>query len=274
MSEESGSQCKNKADVVAALKARIRHLEQGDAGTAAAVCPLGLAPIDEALPGGGLTVNGLHEVAGPVEGRGDGAAMGFALALAGRFAIPADADVVRSSGDRRVTIWISPHDDLHPPALHAFGVAACSLIRAKAAGKALLWSVEEAVRSAAAAVVVMECEGLDLTASRRLQLASEAGRTPLVMLRRRLTRSDGGDAGAGPIAAHTRWMATSLHSQPEMTPFGPVPGVGSPVWRLALVRSRGGRAGSWDVVWNGSARRFSLMPKRPAAIPVTPVRVA
>ncbi|WP_366656672.1 hypothetical protein [Fodinicurvata sp. EGI_FJ10296] len=252
---------------IAALRARIRHLEHGEADSGRhGVCPLGLSAIDESLPGGGISRVGLHEVAGPVDGRGDGAAMGFALALAGRFVGAGEAGAAKEIGRSRIVIWVGPHDDLFAPALAPFGLAANALIRVKARGKALLWALEEALRSAAAAAVVAECDGVDLTASRRLQLAAEAGSTPALLLRRRLTRNDGSDAGAVPIAAHTRWLVTSLSSLPEMTPLGPVPGVGYSAWRLELVRSRGGRPGRWDVVWQGAGEGeghgFSLMPAR------------
>ena len=250
---ENGARNIGERPTIEALRTRIRHLERGNEAGAAPlvcppVCPVGLAAIDESLPAGGLSRSGVHEVAGPVEGRGDGAAMGFVLALAGRFAgMPETA----TTGGR-IAIWIGPHDDLFAPALAPFGLNASALIRVRARGKGLLWALEEALRSGAAAAVVADCDGVDLTASRRLQLAAEAGRTPALLLRRRLMRHDGSDAGAAPIAAHTRWMVTSLGSIAETTAFGPVPGVGHAAWRLELVRSRGGRPGCWDVMWQGA----------------------
>ena len=44
------------------LRRRVRALEQGEAGERAPVLPLGARAIDEALPGGGLSRAGVHEL--------------------------------------------------------------------------------------------------------------------------------------------------------------------------------------------------------------------
>ena len=55
------------------LRERIRRLE-GPAGRRRLVLPFGLKAIDQHLPGGGLALGALHEVAGGGHGAIDGAA--------------------------------------------------------------------------------------------------------------------------------------------------------------------------------------------------------
>ena len=59
--------------VIVRLQERIAHLE-GVVGRAREVLPFGLAELDRRLPGGGLALGALHEVAGGGNGAVDGAA--------------------------------------------------------------------------------------------------------------------------------------------------------------------------------------------------------
>ncbi len=66
------------------LRERIRRLE-GAAGRRRLVLPFGLKAIDRHLPGGGLALGALHEVAGGGHGAIDGAAAAlFAAVIATR----------------------------------------------------------------------------------------------------------------------------------------------------------------------------------------------
>ncbi|HEY9214406.1 MAG TPA: damage-inducible protein, partial [Ancylobacter sp.] len=58
---------------IAELRERIQRLE-GGSGLARKVLPFGLPEIDRRLPGGGLALGCLHEVAGGGNGAVDGAA--------------------------------------------------------------------------------------------------------------------------------------------------------------------------------------------------------
>ena len=70
--------------VIAELQERIAHLDSG-AGRAREVLPFGVAEIDRRLPGGGLGLGCLHEVAGGGNGAVDGAAAAlFAAGIAAR----------------------------------------------------------------------------------------------------------------------------------------------------------------------------------------------
>jgi protein ImuA len=66
------------------LRERIRRLE-GAAGRRRLVLPFGIQAIDRHLPGGGLALGALHEVAGGGHGAIDGAAAAlFAAGIAAR----------------------------------------------------------------------------------------------------------------------------------------------------------------------------------------------
>ena len=188
------------------LRARVRALEAGDAGRRA-VLPLGPAALDACLPGGGLPLAGLHEIAGERAEWDGGVALGFALALLSRVLAKAEGPL----------LWVGARLDLHAPGLAAFGIdpARLALVRAGAEPDRL-WALEEGLRAregrgAAFAAVLGEVATLDRTAGRRLQLAAEAGGLPCFVLRRQLAAPRRAD---GPSAALTRWRVAPLPSAP------------------------------------------------------------
>ena len=87
---------------------------------------------------------------------------------------------------------------------------------------------------------------LDLTTSRRLNLAAAAHATPLVLLRTPIA--------AGTSAAATRWRIAAAPAARDR--FGAFAG---PRWRVALERCRNGRPGQWLIEWNHVAHRFRLV---------------
>lgn len=239
-------------DTVAALQAAILRIERGGGTARQDVVPLGVAEIDDALPGGGVAAGAVHEVTGSAAG-------GFVALLAGRFAGPVLWCVMASS-----------RMELYGPGLVAFGLDTRRLVIARCANRQdMLWAMEEGLRDPAFAAVVAEPDRpVALTASRRLQLAAEAGGTAGLVLRR------GGAAALAPSAVSSRWQADSL------------PGLGMPGapaegarWRLELLRCRGdligtGRTGarrwpkSWIVDWCNATGDLSLVSgagRRPAA---------
>jgi protein ImuA len=106
--------------------------------------------------------------------------------------------------------------------------------------------MEEALRHGALGAVIGEIARLDLTASRRLQLAAEKTGTMTVILRR---IAMGQDLALNPIAAASRWRIAPAPSTPVIGPetsnILQLPGRAR--WHLALVRSRHGTRGSWIV---------------------------
>src|SRR6185369_1306696 len=107
-----------------------------------------------------------------------------------------------------------------------------------------LWALEEAARSGTLSLAIGEIDLLDLTASRRLQLAAEeTGCTILALRRSRLAGK--GEKHRQPSAATTRWLIT-----PEVSTHHPThhhASLGFPSWHLHLWRQRNGPPGSWDI---------------------------
>jgi protein ImuA len=193
------------------LRARIAQIEGFSPERKSKVCRTGWPAVDAALPGGGLLQGALHEIHSPDPA--DGAAMGFAARLIGRFQAQAPGQV----------LWTSCRADLFAPGLSAAGVDPARLLiaRCRDSGE-LLYTFEEGLKSKALLAVFGEIGELDFAVSRRLQLAAADTGTTLILLRP-------ARVGGEPSAAVTRWRA-------EARP-------GS--WTLTLFRCRNGRARHW-----------------------------
>lgn len=101
-----------------------------------------------------------------------------------------------------------------------------------------LWAMEEALRSGAAPVVIAEPERrLDLTASRRLQLAAEAGGGLGLSLAPET-------APPRSSAVETRWRATPVLRRAADDDDGAAP---TAAWRWELLKNKRGPVGDWRV---------------------------
>lgn len=248
---------KARAALVADLRARIAGPSAGlDVAASGCFVPLGVEAIDAALPGGGLKAGALHEV-GAADYRDMGAATGFLTALAVRLAGNVSAPLLWCSAAQ------SPFDTgaLYGPGLAAFGLDPARLVLAlPGSATDCLWAMEEALRSGAFAAVIGEVDGraaaLDLTATRRLQLAAEEQGTPVFLF-------TGHDGGAASVAV-TRWRISARPGEiiPGTDKFGGLGG--APCWHVALTRARGGAPGAWDVAWHAGDRHFALAGTTPA----------
>ena len=218
---------------LAALRASIAHVGR-PAKTVGAALPFGVGAVDGHLPGGGLALGALHEVAGGGPDVEHGAA---AMLLIGGV-------LARLPGQ---VLWVLERPDLFAPALDAVGLHADRVIYAEA-GKAatVLLSMEEGLRHAGLAGVVGELSGrLTLTASRRLQLAAEQSGVTCFVLRRSRRYDDA--LLSEPTAAVTRWRVAALPAPPLLAHSLETPGLARPRWRLDLMRCRGGEPASWIV---------------------------
>ncbi|WP_419898237.1 ImuA family protein [Roseomonas sp. USHLN139] len=217
---------------LARLEGHGRQTRPGDAMPGA--LPLAGLP----LAAGGLARAAFHEVL--ADAPGSGAA--FCATLLG------------ASGGR--VLWITAGSGAlqpWPPGLLGCGLPPERLLLAQAPHwPDALWAMEEALRcpGLAATLLVAGWDGepapLDLTASRRLQLAAEAG-GGIGLLLRPVPRQAGEGMGQGvlpgPSAATTRWRVAP---RPD--------GLASPRWSLTLLRQRGGAPGGpWPVAWHGAA---------------------
>ena len=178
------------------------------------VLPFGVPALDRRLPGGGLALGCLHEVA---EGA---AAACFVAGIA-----------ARAQGK---ALWCITRQDLFAPGLEQSGLPPGRVIHVEAGDdRTVLACMEEGLRDGGLGAVVGEVARLPMIASRRLHLAAKESGTIGIVLRRGW-RAGAGDFGQ-PTAAMTRWRISHLPSAAL-----PVPGVGRARWRVELVRARAG----------------------------------
>ena len=237
------------------LRRRIAALEGNSAGSATgsatggrSVISFGLAAVDAHLPAGGLARGCVHEITGgSASSSKNGSATAFAAALAGR----------AQRLHRPPVVWIAPRigqrESLYGPGLAAFGLdpAALIVVRVPAPGRdgaaQALWAMEEALRTPAVGAVCAEIDALDLTASRRLQLAAEAGGGFGLLLRGTVNRA--ANSAVPPSASVTRWRVTAAPSAPA-SPASLAPSLpGATRWQVELLRVRGGRPHHWLLEW-------------------------
>ena len=253
--------------------AAVEHLRGAIAGMAARqdprrertplLLPLALA-LDPAL-GGGLSGDGLHEIA-PAQQSDGAAALGFALALGARFlaAAPPNASALLISDD----FCAREMGALYGPGLAGLGLAMerLAIVRAPDA-PALLWAMEEALKSGAPAFILGELWGgarhYGLTASRRLLLAARAGGAPALLVH-------GGAFGRASdlsSAAETRFEIAGAPSAQTPSAGGRLPLPGPPAFAVRLLKARlrpGSQAppAAFDATkiirleWNGAERCF------------------
>lgn len=203
------------------------------------VLPLGLPEIDDHLPWRGLPLGALHEVLG------DHSAAAFSAALLAR----------TQQHHHQPAVWIGTEESLYGPGLAAFGLHLPELLVVLATNPTdILWAAEEALREGGVGAVVAEIGDLDLTASRRLQLAAETGMTLGLAIR---------PASKTTTASLTRWQIKTAPSGYAM----PLHTVGPPRWSVQLERCRGGKPRTWQLEWcdaTGGLTMAAPLPDRPA----------
>jgi len=202
---------------------------------------LGIAAgVDACLPGGGLPLGVLHEMA-PGEGTEVQMAAGcawFAARLLAR--LPGGQSGGRPGA--RPCLWVARQCDLYAPGLLACGLDPARLVLARARDDAaVLAAMEAGLRSGAFAAVVGEAGRLPRLAAQRLQLSClKHGSTGLLLRRWPHGRpAASGEAASGEAgAAVTRWRIAPV---PSAGPFA------APRWRLELLHARGGLPMEWVV---------------------------
>ncbi|WP_114393554.1 ImuA family protein [Oleisolibacter albus] len=228
---------------MAELRERVRRIEGVGGADGRAVVPLGIPDLDAGLPGGGLPLGAVHEVAGAALDAGSATA--FAAVLLARLA-----------AGRGPVLWLTRARDLYAPGLAGYGLRPQDLVLVQArpdrAGETdILWAMEEALRCPQVGAVLAEAGKLDLTMSRRLQLAAETGGVPGLLLQLGPQRLEAS-------AAVTRWHVTALPGDGARSALAPAAGsaFAAAAWRAELQRCRGGRPGCWDLVWHGHGGRL------------------
>jgi protein ImuA len=199
---------------------------------------------------------------------GQPAAFGFLFALA---ALALEAELgtgpaVFVAARRTLTEFGAPYGH----GLAQFGLDVDRLMLVEAGtDKDALWALEETLRSEARPAVVagVLAGGLDLTSSRRLNLAAAPRCTALVLLTGALTNimtSTTSAKAVGTSAAATRWRIAAAPAAQDR--FG---ALAAPRWYAALERCRisvgsrmvrsMGRPGAWVIEWNHVTHRFRVV---------------
>jgi len=225
--------------IVEELRERIQRLESA-AARRRLVLPFGIKEIDRHLPGGGLALGALHEVAGGGNGAIDGAAAAlFAAGIAARL--------------RGQVLWCVTRQDLFAPALAQAGLVPDRVIYVEAGDEtSVLVCFEEGLRHGGLGAAVAEVARLSMTASRRLQLAAESSGAIGIAIRRWRRHTEAADFGQ-PTASVTRWRVSALPATPL-----PVPGVGRARWQVELIRCRTGESADFEVEACDAKGRLAL----------------
>jgi protein ImuA len=195
------------------------------------VLPFGVTMLDERLAAQGLDSAGLHEIAAASSKLGDDAAATiFAAGIAARFARPGFG-----------VLWTLSRFDLYAPSLEQVGLGPAQIRYAQGqSDKDVLAIAQDTLRDGSLACVIAEVRSADMAATRQLQLAASAGKTPILLYRRHRARDH------CPLtqnsSAMTRWRIGCLPSVAL-----PHPRIGLSRWSVELVRQRGGNPFSLDL---------------------------
>ena len=187
----------------------------------------GLGAAEQGFPNQTFPTGAVHELISDAP-QDAAATTGFMAAILGK--------LMQEGG---LALWISQKRTLYPPALKFFAIDPERVIFIDVKNKKdLLWMTEEALKCQALSAVIAEIKDLDLTASRRLQLAVEHSRVTGFLHRinpRMLSNT----------ACAARWKITPIASvlQDDM------PGMGFFRWDVQLLKVRNGQAGQWQIQW-------------------------
>lgn len=227
-----------RAEKLAELRTLLPKLDHvhADAG----VLPFGIFDIDGRLPGGGLALDGLHEIA-PQTIFDSASALGF---LVSRLSLRQAKGLVWLVTSPRGMAGLGR---LYGHGLHSLGLDPARLIVVTAGDETeAAWALEEILRTgAAAAVAAMTGGGMDAATNRRLQLAAASAPCPLFLLRPPLA--------APSLAAVTRWRLGAVPGPRDR--FGLLTAWR---WRVQLERSRNGQSGSWLMEYDHASHRLYL----------------
>jgi protein ImuA len=207
----------------AALLEQLREAcaEKTGGGPGAQRFSFGCEAIDRVLPAGGLLTGAVHEFLGLGCGKEKRLfwtpPLSVILHLAQRAA---------ERQPERVVVWVGERVWPFPSVL--FGARTrigerSIFVRARQTDERV-WAADLALRSGAAAAVLIDGSGVDMSASRRLQLAAESGECCCLMARPVWELSE-------PSAAATRWSVSAAPLEPGVVP--------ARRWIVELLRCKG-----------------------------------
>ncbi len=218
----------SRTQIITQLQQEILGL-QGFKSTNSVDLNVDLGPINGSFPNGLFPLGAVHEFL--TEGPEVAASTsGFIAGIL--------ASLMKSGG---TSLWVSASRTLFPPALKSFGIQPDRFIFIDLQKERhVTWAVEEALKCGALTAVVGEMKELSFTDSRRLQLAVEQSQVTGLILRNKFRQ-------VNTTACISRWKITPLHSIME----DDLPGIGFPQWKVELLRIRNGKAGVWNIKWEG-----------------------
>ncbi|WP_407430640.1 ImuA family protein [Arcticibacter sp.] len=190
---------------------------------------IGLGIVETAFPNGIFPTKGIHEFicAMPEHSAASEGFIGALLAVLMK--------------DGAGCVWISTSRKLYPASLRTFNVDPERIIFMDVSKEQdVLWIMEESLKCDALCAVVAEINSLNVTESRRLQLAVEKNGVTGFILRKNPRKAISNIATA-------RWRISPLPSYNEEE----MPGIGFPRWNVELLKVRNGTLGSWELEWAG-----------------------
>jgi len=192
---------------------------------------------------------------------------------------PRNDNLVKARGRTGIILWCLKRGDLYAPGLAEHGLDPARIVRVIAPrDDGILWVLEEGLRTSNSpggiAAVVGEIGRLPMVAGRRLQLAAERSGVTALLLRRWRNGAEAASERERPSAAVTRWRIAAIPSLPGPE-LNNEPGIGTPRWRVELLRCRGAEAAqvTWDVEVADASGLVSI-PAGLADRPAAPRRLA
>jgi protein ImuA len=224
-----------KSELIEKLQQEILSMQGLRPACAGERLHLGLDGLENAFPNGTFPVAAVHEFLSPVA-EDAAATVGFMTGLL--------SHLLRQDG---FCLWAGTSRTVFPAALKTFGIEPDRIIFIDlSTDREVLWAMEEALKCTALAAVVGELREINLTESRRLQLAVEKSRVTGFLHRRYPRKIDN-------ISCVSRWQISPVASGLE----DGVPGIGHPQWNVQLLKIRNGKPGSWQVQW--AEGRFTVL---------------
>jgi protein ImuA len=215
---------RTKAETLAQLKQKIQHIEGFKIDAQKAPISFRIPALDQALPQGVFPMGAVHDFG--CDSKNLGSTTGFISAV-----------MAKISRDAHAILWITKTKTVFAPGLAAFGLDPSRIIFLTVhRDREALWAMEEGLRTKSLIAVVAEVTDLDLTATRRLQLAVEESGVTGFLLR------------LGQQTASSCYASWTIKPLPSLLDSG-MPGVGFPRWNVSLNKIRNGRPGQWDIEW-------------------------
>lgn len=237
MGNSTGQQeSRSKAETLNLLRKEIQHLEGFKAESCRFDVQTKIEAIDRCFPEGVFPLGVVHELICQEKSH-VAPTLGFLSAL-----------MTTVNLSRAPVLWITQNKDVFAPGLITFGLEPHRIVfMSVQSDREALWAMEEGLHTKGLAAAISEVTSIDLTATKRLQLATESSGVTGFLIR---FNKQGHNS-----SCFSSWAISGLPSQLE----DGLPGVGFPRWHVELRKIRNGRLGEWDIEWR--AGEFRLVDK-------------